>query len=67
MYIIVNCMSTLELGALANPLRANRSLSGSPTYRFSADGSRQAGDADAMVLEPIFESDLLATVEKRSS
>ena len=38
-------------GAPAHPLPANRSPSGLPTYRFSADGRRQAGDADATIDE----------------
>jgi len=51
MYIIMNVMSMWRSGAPAHPLPANRSPSGLPTYRFSADGRRQAGDADTAIDE----------------
>ena len=36
----------LEIRGTRPSFTANRSPSASPTYRFSADGRRQAGDAD---------------------
>jgi hypothetical protein len=39
----------LEIRGTRPSFTANRSPSGSPTYRFSADGRRQAGDADATI------------------
>ena len=41
----------LEIRGTRPSFTANRSPSGSPTYRFSADGRRQAGDADATIDE----------------
>jgi len=41
----------LEIRGTRPSFTANRSPSGSPTYRFSVDGRRQAGDADATIDE----------------
>jgi hypothetical protein len=51
MYIIMNSRSTLEIRAPAYPSTRKSQPVGSPTCRFSADGRRQAGDADATIDE----------------